>query len=88
MTIRYNPPTGWPQRGRAFNHGVVEPEGRRLHMTGQVAWDSNGALIGANDAEVQIRECFRNVDHILSAVGCRRSAGRHLVADDLLSGSR
>ena len=71
MTTRFNPPTGWPQFGRAFNHGVVEPEGRTLRMTGQVAWDGDGNLIGAGDCEAQIRQCFDNVGHILATVGGR-----------------
>lgn len=71
MTIRFNPPTGWPQFGRAFNHGIVEPEGKTLRMTGQVAWDGKGNLIGNGDCEAQIRQCFDNVEHILGAVGGR-----------------
>lgn len=38
-------------------------------MTGQVAWDSKGSLIGKGDCEVQIRQCFDNVEAILRAVG-------------------
>ena len=71
MTTRFNPPTGWPQFGRAFNHGIIEPEGKTLRMTGQVAWDGEGNLIGGNDCEAQIRQCFDNVAHILRAVGGR-----------------
>lgn len=71
MTIRFNPPSGWPQRGRAFNHGIVQPPGLVLHMTGQVAWDGDGILVGAGDCEAQIRQCFYNVEHILAAVGGR-----------------
>lgn len=71
MTIRYNPPTGWPQQGRAFNHGIVEPEGRTVRMTGQVAWDGDGTLVGEGDCEAQIKQCFDNVEHILAAVGGR-----------------
>lgn len=71
MTTRFNPPTGWPQAGRAFNHGVVQPEGRILHMTGQVAWDAQGRIVGEEDCEAQIRQCFDNVEHILRAVGGR-----------------
>ncbi|WP_299778434.1 RidA family protein [uncultured Roseobacter sp.] len=71
MTIRYNPPTGWPQLGRPFHHGVVEPKGRVLHMTGQVAWDSDGNVIGKGDCETQARQCFDNVENILKAVGGR-----------------
>lgn len=71
MTARFNPPSGWPQLGRAFNHGVVEPEGRRLHITGQVAWDSAGQVVGLGDCEAQARKSFDNVESILAAVGGR-----------------
>lgn len=71
MTIRFNPPSGWPQLGRPFHHGVVEPQGRVLHVTGQVAWDSNGDAVGSGDCETQVRHCFDNVEKILSAVGGR-----------------
>ncbi len=71
MTIRFNPPSGWPQRGRAFNHGVVAPPGRTLHITGQVAWDGDGKLIGEGDCEAQMRQSFDNVSSILAAVGGR-----------------
>lgn len=71
MTVRFNPPTGWPQNGRAFNHGVVAPDGQTLHMTGQVAWNGDGVLVGEDDCENQIRQCFENVEYILEAVGGR-----------------
>jgi enamine deaminase RidA (YjgF/YER057c/UK114 family) len=71
MTVRFNPPTGWPQLGRAFNHGIIQPDGKTLHVTGQVAWDGEGNLVGNGDCEAQIRQCFDNVEHILAAVGGR-----------------
>ena len=71
MTTRFNPPSGWPQNGRAFNHGVVQPEGRVLHITGQVAWDGAGRLVGAGDADAQMRQSFDNTRLILEAVGGR-----------------
>lgn len=71
MTIRYNPPTGWPQLGRPFHHGVIAPEGKTLHMTGQVAWDAHANVIGMGDCEAQARQCFDNVESILKAVGGR-----------------
>ncbi|MEM7529109.1 MAG: RidA family protein [Pseudomonadota bacterium] len=71
MTIRFNVPTGWPQSGRPFHHGVVQPEGRVLHMTGQVAWMPDGTVVGEGDCEAQTRQCFDNVEHILAAVGGR-----------------
>lgn len=71
MTTRFNPPSGWPQAGRAFNHGVVQPEGKTLHITGQVAWDRNGQLVGEGDVEAQMRKSFDNMIDILEPVGGR-----------------
>jgi enamine deaminase RidA (YjgF/YER057c/UK114 family) len=69
MALRFNPPSGWPRRGRAFNHGIVAGEGRTLYMTGQVAWNRDGVLIGEGDCEKQIHQCFDNVENILASVG-------------------
>lgn len=71
MTIRYNPKGSWPQLGRAFNHGIVEPEGRRLHITGEVGWNENGEVVGLGDCEAQMRQAFANVESILEAAGGR-----------------
>ena len=40
-------------------------------MTGQVAWDREGKLVGEGDCEAQMRQSFDNVEHILKAVGGR-----------------
>jgi enamine deaminase RidA (YjgF/YER057c/UK114 family) len=69
MTVRFNPPSGWPQKGRAFNHGIVAGEGRTIFITGQVAWDGQGILVGGKDCEKQLQQCFENVENILGAVG-------------------
>ena len=71
MRRHFNPPGSWPRAGRAFNHGVVEPEGRRIHITGQVAWDRFGAVVAPGDCGAQAHKCFHNVISILSAVGGR-----------------
>ena len=71
VTVRYNPKGSWPQLGRVFNHGVVEPQGRRLHITGEVGWDENGAVVGPGDCEAQMRQAFANVDRILTTAGGR-----------------
>jgi enamine deaminase RidA (YjgF/YER057c/UK114 family) len=71
MTLRFNPPSSWPQNGRAFNHGIVAGEGHTLHMTGQVAWNGDGVLIGNGDCETQLYQCFENVENILAAIGGR-----------------
>lgn len=69
MTIRYNPEDNWPQFGRAFNHGVVEPEGRRVHVTGQVGWDRDGKLVGDADTGAQMERAFIGIRNVIEPMG-------------------
>jgi enamine deaminase RidA (YjgF/YER057c/UK114 family) len=71
MTITINPPTVWGPRGRGFTMGLVQPAGRVVHLTGQVAWDRNERIIGAGDVEAQARQCFANIEAVLAAFGGR-----------------
>lgn len=59
----------WSPRGRGFSMGVVQPEGKVIHFTGQVAWDENEQIVGEGDVAEQTRQCFRNIERILAAVG-------------------
>lgn len=68
-TIRISPPTVWGDEGFPFSQAVVEPSGRRVHLTGQVAWDADGALVGADDPEVQTGVAIDNIETILAALG-------------------
>ena len=61
----------WSARGRGFSMGVVQPEGRVIHFTGQVAWDENEQIVGKGDVAEQTRHCFRNIEKLLAAVGGR-----------------
>ena len=61
----------WSARGRGFSMGVVQPEGRVIHFTGQVAWDENEQIVGEGDVAEQTRQCFRNIEKLLAAVGGR-----------------
>ncbi|MDQ2089020.1 RidA family protein [Marimonas arenosa] len=67
--LNINPPSLWPSRGYPMHHAVVEPEGRRVHLTGQVAWDAQGRVIGADDAEAQTHAALDNIERILAALG-------------------
>lgn len=49
--------------------GVVQPEGHVIHFTGQVAWDADEMIVGRGDVAEQTRQCFRNIDNVLRAVG-------------------
>ena len=64
-----NPSGVWAPRGRGFSMGVIQPEGHVLHFTGQVAWDPDENIVGLGDVAEQTRQCFRNIEVVLGAVG-------------------
>ncbi|OED39378.1 enamine deaminase RidA [Chromatiales bacterium (ex Bugula neritina AB1)] len=59
----------WRPHGRGFSMGVIQPEGRVIHLTGQVAWDAEENIVGKGDVAGQTRQCFRNIENLLLEVG-------------------
>ena len=49
--------------------GLIQPEGRVVHLTGQVAWDADETIIGKGDVSEQTRQCFLNIESLLGEVG-------------------
>src|SRR5437762_1072787 len=43
--------------------------GRLLYISGQVAWDANGNIVGQGDIGAQARQVFQNVRGVLQAAG-------------------
>jgi 2-iminobutanoate/2-iminopropanoate deaminase len=41
-----------------------------LWLTGQVAYDENGQVVGPGDLQAQARQIFTNVRRLLSLAGC------------------
>jgi enamine deaminase RidA (YjgF/YER057c/UK114 family) len=54
--------------GRGYSH-VVTGRGRLVVVSGQVAQDEYGELVGPGDAEVQARQVFENLRRCLAEVG-------------------
>ncbi|MEM9795813.1 MAG: RidA family protein [Pseudomonadota bacterium] len=52
-----------------MHQGVVEPDGRRVHVTGQVAWDETGQVLHHGDAHRQTHAAFDNIAKVLAAAG-------------------
>ncbi len=52
---------------------AVQPPGRVVQFTGQVAWDEDENIVGPGDIEEQTRQCFVNIERILDALGGRRN---------------
>ena len=57
------------QDGFPFHHAVVEPAGRRVHVTGQVAWDAQSNVIGGEDPAAQTHAALDNIARILAGLG-------------------
>jgi len=43
--------------------------GRLLYISGQVAWDASGNIVGKGDVRVQARQAFENLRGVLQAAG-------------------
>jgi reactive intermediate/imine deaminase len=43
--------------------------GNTIYVSGQVAYDANGNLVGAGDIKAQTRQVFENISTILAAAG-------------------
>ena len=62
-----NPPT-LPQPF-GYTHVVETCNGRTVYISGQVALDSAGNLVGVDDLHAQTTQVFKNLDAALAAVG-------------------
>ena len=65
---RYINPPGL-SRPTGYTHVVVAADGRTVHIAGQVAFDSTGALVGAGDFRAQSERVFANLRIALASVG-------------------
>ena len=69
---RTNPPT--ISRPTGYTH-VVEVSGpvKTIYISGQVALDRDGNLVGANDMKAQTEQVFKNLEAALTAAGAKFS---------------
>src|SRR5437868_4147040 len=67
---RTNPPTLSTPTG--YTH-VVEVAGpvKTIYISGQIALDRNGAVVGAGDMKAQAEQVFKNLEAALAAAGDR-----------------
>jgi reactive intermediate/imine deaminase len=65
---RINPPAISAPTGYAHVVEVIGP-GRTIYLSGQIALDQRGNVIGAGDMKAQTEQVFRNLEAALASVG-------------------
>jgi enamine deaminase RidA (YjgF/YER057c/UK114 family) len=68
MTITLVNPSGLPEIG-AYRQVSVATGSKLVFIAGQVAWDAEGATVGAGDLAAQVEQCYVNIGTALAAVG-------------------
>jgi enamine deaminase RidA (YjgF/YER057c/UK114 family) len=53
-----------------YSHVAEVRGGRLVYISGQIALDAQGKLVGKGDLEAQADQVFRNLGAALAAVGC------------------
>ena len=77
MSAEYlNPPTLSVPPGAMYSQAVRVRAGETLYISGQVARDPAGKLVGEGDVVAQYRQVWNNIGFALAAVGLRHE---HLV---------
>ncbi len=61
-----NPPQMPAPRGYSY---AVKKSGTPVFISGQVAIDGQGQIVGENDAEAQVEQVFRNLRTVVAAAG-------------------
>jgi len=64
----FNPPTVWKPFS-VFSMGVVQGDGRIVHLKGQVPLDREGNVVGPGDMQAQLRQTLDNIRTMLAHVG-------------------
>ncbi|MFJ4824172.1 RidA family protein [Streptomyces bacillaris] len=68
MAITLLDPEGLPKIG-AYRQVSVATGTRLVFVAGQVAWDADGATVGAGDLVAQVERCYLNIGTALAAAG-------------------
>lgn len=73
MTLAFlNPPA--LSRPGSYSHVAIVPAGRQVHLSGQVALDAAGTVVGRGDLAAQSAQVFANVADAIAAAGLQITA--------------
>jgi reactive intermediate/imine deaminase len=65
----YLQPTNVPKPAGDYSQGLKVKGGTLVVISGQVAWDVQGNLVGKGDFRAQTRQVFENLKHMLASAG-------------------
>jgi enamine deaminase RidA (YjgF/YER057c/UK114 family) len=68
---RINPPGMTSPNG--FAHVVTSTHRTTIHVSGQVAYDATGAVVGVGDLAAQTRQVYENIQKALAGAGASMS---------------
>jgi enamine deaminase RidA (YjgF/YER057c/UK114 family) len=66
---RLNPSSLYNSVQFGFSHAVRQKGGDTLHLSGQVAWDKEGKVVGVGDLAAQTRQALSNLREVLASAG-------------------
>ena len=66
-----NPAT--PSTPRGYSHVTVVTSARQVHVSGQVALNTAGEVVGKGDLAAQTEQVYTNLGHALAAAGAKLS---------------
>ncbi len=69
MAFEYSNPPGVHQPAPTYTHLIRVKDGDLLLISGQIALDEAGNLVGKGDLYVQARQVFKNLKAILASTG-------------------
>jgi len=69
MEKTYLQPTNVPKPAGDYSQGLKVKGGTLVVISGQVAWDVQGNLVGKGDFEAQARQVFENLKNMLASAG-------------------
>lgn len=68
MPISHHNPAGL-SKPTGYTHVTVVESRRQVHISGQVALDANGNLVGKDDIGAQAEQVFKNLEIALASAG-------------------
>jgi len=67
--IAINPKSLFDSRQYGFSQIIVSKPGNMVFISGQVAWDENGQIVGKNNLAVQTQKALDNLKIAMKAAG-------------------